>query len=76
MLSFGYQDLVCGMFDTFSFKNQFIINFEKPCLRHKMKEMTGSGIFVANAKEKTSDSDVAPTPNSQTRLCMYQVCAY
>ena len=37
-----------------------------------MKEMTGSGIFVANGEDEESEAAYA-TPNNRTGIRMYQV---
>lgn len=48
--------------------------FRKPCSAHKIKEITGSGIFVANGEDEESEEGSAnPTPNNKTGLRMYQV---
>ncbi|KAI8029151.1 hypothetical protein LOK49_LG01G00300 [Camellia lanceoleosa] len=44
----------------------------KPCSRYKLKEMTGSSIFTADAENGAQESDVNPTPNNKTGLRMYQ----
>ena len=46
--------------------------FRKPCSGYKMKEMTGSGIFVANGEDEESEAAYA-TPNNRTGIRMYQV---
>ncbi|THG06576.1 hypothetical protein TEA_023297 [Camellia sinensis var. sinensis] len=47
-------------------------HFRKPCSGYKLKEITGSGIFAADAENGTLESDANPTPNSKTGLRMYQ----
>jgi hypothetical protein len=45
----------------------------KPCSEYKMKEITGSGIFVANGEdEATEDGSANPSAN-KTGIRMYQV---
>ncbi|KAJ7959023.1 Alpha-ketoglutarate-dependent dioxygenase alkB-like protein 2 [Quillaja saponaria] len=49
------------------------LNKRKPCSGYKLKEITGSGIFVANGENDTEESGSAnPTPNNKTGLRMYQ----
>lgn len=49
------------------------LNKRKPCSGYKMKEMTGSGIFVGIGEDDTLESGSAnPTPGSKTGLRMYQ----
>ncbi|XVF64768.1 hypothetical protein PTKIN_Ptkin09bG0193200 [Pterospermum kingtungense] len=49
------------------------LNKRKPCSAHKMKEITGSGIFVANGEnEELEPGSANPTPNNKTGLRMYQ----
>ncbi|KAI8003539.1 DNA oxidative demethylase ALKBH2 [Camellia lanceoleosa] len=48
------------------------LNKRKPCSGYKLKEITGSGIFAADAENGTLESDANPTPNSKTGLRMYQ----
>lgn len=49
------------------------LNKRKPCSAHKIKEITGSGIFVANGEDEESEEGSAnPTPNNKTGLRMYQ----
>ena len=54
-----------------------IVMFEflrKPCSGYKMKEMTGSGIFVANGETEEEESgNASATPINKTGLRMYQV---
>lgn len=38
-----------------------------------MKEITGSGIFVANGEDDTSEAGSANPPSNKTGLRMYQV---
>ncbi|GKV23403.1 hypothetical protein SLEP1_g33138 [Rubroshorea leprosula] len=47
------------------------LNKKKPCSGNKLKEMTGSGIFVANGANGTSELDSA-NPTNKTGLRMYQ----
>jgi hypothetical protein len=42
--------------------------FRKPCSGYKLKEITGSGIFVPNSEDGTSESDAG-----RTGLRVYQV---
>ena len=44
----------------------------KPCSGYKMKEMTGSGIFLASAEDTTSEANGA-NPDSRTSIRVYQV---
>ncbi|KAF8411477.1 hypothetical protein HHK36_004028 [Tetracentron sinense] len=45
----------------------------KPCSGHKLKEMTGSGIFVADDENAAPESNGAnATPNNRTGLRIYQ----
>lgn len=45
----------------------------KPCSSHKLKEMTGSGIFVGDGETESLEAEVtSATPNSKTGLRMYQ----
>ncbi|GAB2290605.1 hypothetical protein Dimus_024887 [Dionaea muscipula] len=45
----------------------------KPCSGHKLKEMTGSGIFVAGGEADDEESEAAnATLNNKTGLRMYQ----
>uniref|UniRef100_A0A2P2JYL9 Uncharacterized protein LOC105630599 isoform X2 n=2 Tax=Rhizophora mucronata TaxID=61149 RepID=A0A2P2JYL9_RHIMU len=46
------------------------LNKRKPCSGYKMKEMTGSGIFVGDGEVDALESE--PTPNSKTGVRMYQ----
>ncbi|XVF36726.1 hypothetical protein REPUB_Repub19eG0083000 [Reevesia pubescens] len=49
------------------------LNKRKPCSGYKMKEMTGSGIFVANGENDEAEPGSAnPTPNNKTGIRMYQ----
>ncbi|XVE95319.1 hypothetical protein REPUB_Repub02eG0086500 [Reevesia pubescens] len=49
------------------------LNKRKPVSGYKMKEMTGSGIFVANGENDESEPGSAdPTSNNKTGLRMYQ----
>ncbi|KAI8015552.1 DNA oxidative demethylase ALKBH2 [Camellia lanceoleosa] len=48
------------------------LNKRKPCSGYKLKEMTGSSIFAADAENEALESDVNPTPNNKTGLRMYQ----
>lgn len=49
------------------------LNKRKPCSGYKMKEMTGSGIFVANGEDDDLESGIASaTPNNKTGVRMYQ----
>jgi hypothetical protein len=49
------------------------LNKRKPCSGYKMKEMTGSGIFVANGEDETSEAESAnPSSNNRSGLRMYQ----
>ncbi|PON61568.1 N-lysine methyltransferase [Parasponia andersonii] len=49
------------------------LNKRKPCSGYKMKEMTGSGIFVANGEsEEPEAGDASATPNNRTGIRMYQ----
>ncbi|GAU34805.1 hypothetical protein TSUD_394310 [Trifolium subterraneum] len=48
------------------------LNKRKPCSEYKMKEITGSGIFVANGEdEATEDGSANPSAN-KTGIRMYQ----
>ncbi|CAH2056680.1 unnamed protein product [Thlaspi arvense] len=44
----------------------------KPCSTYKLKEITGSGIFAADAENAAEDSEANPTPSNKTGLRMYQ----
>ncbi|KAL9255238.1 hypothetical protein AKJ16_DCAP02491 [Drosera capensis] len=45
----------------------------KPCSGHKLKEMTGSGIFAAGGEADDEESEAAgATPSNKTRLRLYQ----
>ncbi|GMH00138.1 hypothetical protein Nepgr_001977 [Nepenthes gracilis] len=45
----------------------------KPCSDHKLKEITGSGIFAAEEENDTQESEGASaTPSNRTGLRMYQ----
>lgn len=45
----------------------------KPCSGHKLKEMTGSGIFAAGGEVDDEESEATgATPSNKTRLRMYQ----
>ncbi|KAJ1386833.1 hypothetical protein SESBI_40455 [Sesbania bispinosa] len=46
------------------------LNKRKPCSEYKMKEITGSGIFVAKEEDDTSEAGSAPA--NKTGLRMYQ----
>lgn len=46
--------------------------FRKPCSESKMKEITGSGIFVANGEDDTAE-DGSVNPQNKTGIRMYQV---
>ncbi|KAL6984152.1 hypothetical protein U1Q18_017528 [Sarracenia purpurea var. burkii] len=48
------------------------LNKRKPCSGYKLKEITGSGIFAADAENDTLESDANPNPSSKTGLRMYQ----
>ncbi|EXC06729.1 hypothetical protein L484_021568 [Morus notabilis] len=49
------------------------LNKRKPCSGYKMKEMTGSGIFVANGENDEAESGIdSATPNNKTGVRMYQ----
>ncbi|CAL5332814.1 unnamed protein product [Camellia sinensis] len=48
------------------------LNKRKPCSGYKLKEMTGSSIFAADAENGALESDVNATPNNKTGLRMYQ----
>ncbi|KAL7262636.1 hypothetical protein ACSBR1_000905 [Camellia fascicularis] len=48
------------------------LNKGKPCSGYKLKEMTGSSIFAADAENGALESDANPTPNNKTGLRMYQ----
>lgn len=45
----------------------------KPCSGHKLKEITGSGIFAANGESDASESGANPSSYNRTGLRMYQV---
>ncbi|CAK8566336.1 unnamed protein product [Lathyrus sativus] len=48
------------------------LNKRKPCSEYKMKEITGSGIFVANGEDdETEDGSANPSAN-KTGIRMYQ----
>ncbi|XP_072981424.1 uncharacterized protein [Typha angustifolia] len=52
------------------------LNTRKTCSGLKLREMTGSGIFVADSENGESESSSAvSTPNSKTTLRMYQQAA-
>ncbi|GAB4845054.1 hypothetical protein Ancab_038459 [Ancistrocladus abbreviatus] len=45
----------------------------KPCSGHKLKEMTGSGIFAAEGENDAQESEgTSGTPNNRTGIRMYQ----
>ncbi|GMH31392.1 hypothetical protein Nepgr_033235 [Nepenthes gracilis] len=45
----------------------------KPCSNHKLREMTGSGIFAADGENDSQESEGAnANPNNRTGLRMYQ----
>lgn len=46
--------------------------FSKPCSGYKMKEITGSGIFSANAEDSTAEAGSANS-NNRTSIRIYQV---
>ncbi|CAI0446180.1 unnamed protein product [Linum tenue] len=49
------------------------LNKRKPCSGHKMKEMTGSGIFSGKGEHEEDESGNANlTPNARTGMRMYQ----
>lgn len=48
------------------------LNKRKPCSEYKMKEITGSGIFVANGEDDTSEAGSANPSSNKTGLRMYQ----
>lgn len=48
------------------------LNKRKPCSAHKLKEITGSGIFAAGAEDDSLESDADPTSNNKTGLRIYQ----
>ncbi|KAG6598681.1 DNA oxidative demethylase ALKBH2, partial [Cucurbita argyrosperma subsp. sororia] len=48
------------------------LNKRKPCSGYKMKEMTGSGIFVGNEGEDEQESGSANPSQSKTGIRMYQ----
>lgn len=48
-------------------------NSRKPCSGYKMKEMTGSGIFVGNEEEEELESGSANPTQNKTGIRMYQV---
>ncbi|XP_061350099.1 uncharacterized protein LOC133295307 isoform X2 [Gastrolobium bilobum] len=48
------------------------LNKRKPCSDHKMKEITGSGIFAANGEDDTTEVGSVKTPPNKTGLRMYQ----
>jgi len=51
-----------------------MLNFRKPCSDHKLKEMTGSGIFAAQQENDDQEVEGAnATPSNKTGLRMYQV---
>lgn len=48
--------------------------FRKPCSGFKLKEMNGSGIFVADGENGAPESGIdISTPNNKTGLRIYQV---
>ncbi|KAF5456179.1 hypothetical protein F2P56_025686 [Juglans regia] len=47
------------------------LNKRKPCSGYKMKEMTGSGIFIGE-KDKEESESANPTPTNRTGIRMYQ----
>lgn len=47
------------------------LNKRKPCSESKMKEITGSGIFVANGEDDTAE-DGSANPQNKTGIRMYQ----
>lgn len=49
--------------------------FRKPCSGYKLKEINGSGIFVANGENGASESD-AGNRNNRTSVRVYQVLLY
>lgn len=51
-------------------------NSRKPCSEHKMKEITGSGIFVANGEDDPAEAGSANPPSNKTGLRMYQVLLF
>lgn len=48
------------------------LNKRKPCSGYKMKEMTGSGIFVGNEEEEELESGSANSTQNKTGIRMYQ----
>ncbi|KAG6585290.1 hypothetical protein SDJN03_18023, partial [Cucurbita argyrosperma subsp. sororia] len=48
------------------------LNKRKPCSGYKMKEMTGSGIFVANEEDDELESGSANPSQNKTGIRMYQ----
>ncbi|GFY85826.1 hypothetical protein Acr_04g0005640 [Actinidia rufa] len=48
------------------------LNKRKPCSGYKLKEMTGSSIFAADAENDGLESDANLTPINKTGLRMYQ----
>ncbi|KAK7351181.1 hypothetical protein VNO77_10436 [Canavalia gladiata] len=48
------------------------LNKRKPCSEYKMKEITGSGIFVANGEDDTSEVGSANLLPNKTGVRMYQ----
>ena len=48
-------------------------HFRKPCSGYKLKEMTGSSIFAADAENGGLESDANLTPINKTGIRMYQV---
>ncbi|GFZ10045.1 hypothetical protein Acr_21g0006440 [Actinidia rufa] len=48
------------------------LNKRKPCSGYKLKEMTGSSIFAADAENGGLESDANLTPSNKTGLRMYQ----
>ncbi|KAE9609038.1 hypothetical protein Lal_00020658 [Lupinus albus] len=48
------------------------LNKRKPCSEYKMKEITGSGIFVPNGEDETLEAGSANPGSNKTGLRMYQ----
>ncbi|KAF4360383.1 hypothetical protein CsatB_008368 [Cannabis sativa] len=49
------------------------LNKRKPCSGYKMKEMTGSGIFVGDGEDEEAEAgNASATPNNKTGIRMYQ----
>ncbi|WJX32673.1 hypothetical protein P8452_20971 [Trifolium repens] len=48
------------------------LNKRKPCSEYKMKEITGSGIFVANGEDETTEDGSANPSANKTGIRMYQ----